>query len=174
MNQDYSENRAIDISELEMSIKSIKRVLTQIKGIYAQDRHLLSKRKDNILNQTPDVLEDIIKKKRKLIEKREQFDNRLSKHKKSLDKEMQTFSDTKKLSYILALDRNAFSYFVKTLDEGYEQFLNEAAKKIEYRNISIKEFLDQIEESLKKRDTENYKSYMQEYSLKLKEFGLDG
>ena len=161
----------IDTDELHRSISNIKKVITQLETISKQEADTLSLKDTSILSKTPEALLRIIKKKAALIKKKEVYDRKVLKIQKQLLSELDKLNDREKLSIILLQRVNTFTLGTSTLQEGIQEFIEIAAKRIEQNNISVEEYFASLHASLDTTHA-NYPKYLETFNQKVSELHL--
>ena len=161
---------SLSVEEIHKLNIATKRCATQLKGIASDAEELLSIDDNNILKNTQKVLDKIIEKRNVFKKRAERKIEKINKTKHSLKIKFDKFTDIKRLTYILTTDIEAFKYFSPTLEEAYDNFLEFSAKIIINSKMSIEDFMNTIEKSIK---TKQSVKLIEEINNRTKEFSLD-
>ena len=161
---------SLSVEEIQKLNTATKSCATQLKDIALEAKELLSINDYNVLLNSQEILNKIIDKRNVFKKRSEKKIEKVKKIKDSLKTKFDMFNDIDKLTYILAVDIDAFKYFSPTLEEAYDDFLEFSAKKVVSSRINITEFINTIEKSIK---TNQSAQLIEEIRKRASEFGLE-
>jgi len=149
---------------------TIKRLITQLNLILQRDKDLLNNENNQTIIDSLLVLEELIAKKKSILNNYKKENERINSAKIRLEKLFNQLEDRQKLSYVLLANINAFSLCTENLNEVYEDFLDDGANIMIKEKVSAENYFKMLDTSLKNALPEKYEFYRAKLQEKINEY----